>query len=580
MKKAYGRHSHKTHKKVDLKLLLEQPTNKQSSKQAEGIEFSDSDTNAIDKSPALYHDDSPTANNTETSFLSSAFNSMSSDPGNKALELKSGVPDAKKTSDPLNGLLDFLTVPKCKRKSKRIKPNPFHHSEQFSENNGFDFKEALTDVNTFVESLQQPDEFNDSENKVQKEAQIPGQVTKCLIFNDESQLKKNVYGSYRSMLRSSVEYVVDDDDSDKLSRQNAEVKITPIQDDVGSLAKEDESSADEAGETNENVPLTQNFNQLKAMGSNIQYNDDIRFVMEGSLPAVKKFITMIQEVRSSEGLRNYIANYYTDEFWDLLQNNADDPYLLMVLSTLGRMHSKLAIGHFVQLSRYTPRNDLGKHYQTQYEEIFKVFGNHTTLGVKTLNSLKEKKQAIIEDPRITDYLARIPFCPEIISLLPFVDLDKNAKSFWKLTTNINIQNNIENADYIKSCVSLTNTRNFDTRNVTNLLNFSLQYILTNFQDTDKQHLLILHLGLCSNILHLHKKKVLKVSYDLSPIYENLDMAKLDFVHNLFLLNYAYLLKFAGKEIDTSITKSLLCWATNIDDLNNSFKERADYILNS
>ncbi|KAL6940253.1 hypothetical protein ACO0QE_004151 [Hanseniaspora vineae] len=576
MKKIYGRNAYKTHKTVNLNHLLQEPTNKRTYTQAAGVEFSDSDTETNDKTPNLDNGESPLTNNTQDSFLSSA--SMFSEVENKVSKMKTDVPDSSQISDPLNGLLDFLTVPKRKHKAKRVKLTPRFHTEQVPENTDFDFKEALTDVSTFVESLQQPDEFDGFENENKKaDVQIERHATSPVAINDGSLPKKNVYGAYRSMLRSFEQHEGDDDE---LSQKHEKIMRSETQDDNISSDEEEKSRIDDAEKTNKNAPLTQNFNQLKTMGSNIQYNDDIRFVMEGSLPGAKKLITMIQEIRASEGLQSYIANYYSDEFWQMLQSNAGDPYLLTVLCVLERMHKKLEVGHFVQLFCYTPRTDLGKYYQTKYEDIIKIFGNHRNLGLATLNNLKETKPMILEDSQIIDFLARIPFCRELLSLLPFVKLDTNAKKFWKLTTNLNIQKNIENVDYIKSCVSLTNTKNFDTRNVTNLLNYSLRYILKNFQDTDRQHLLILHLGLCSNILHIHKNHVSKVSCELSSIYENLDMTKLDFVHNLFLLNYAYLLKFAGKEIDDLMKKCLLCWAKGIDDLNDSFKERVDYILST
>ncbi|SSD60396.1 uncharacterized protein SCODWIG_02157 [Saccharomycodes ludwigii] len=522
-------------------------------------------------------------------------------------------PSTTLNEDPLNGMLDFLNneyaiSPRRKKKPKLISSN--NNRDSYSEINNTlsttttpeidgvafnNLQEKIDGVSTYITKIDS--EFANSliaqtSNIKETPPEDKANTFTAAVVVDDKQ-KKNFYGPKRSHL---VKLSNDNEDSDE----------------TNSVASYD------CINTDDELPSTQDFNQLINMGTDLQFNDDINFILEKQCEFHEKMISLILAIANSPYLKKYIIRYKYKDILGWCFKNKDKKFLfLQVLlafliglqaspndtfwdSAFGVEDYCYLLGNKINnIEEYFVHEklELSKYGGLDFADLLNTLRTDETdikyLILKVLNVTRPEN--IVNNLKIQNALANIFMVnsdKDKYTEMIFPLLDPKYYSLFLQYLVDNFNKYKENEQYLKLLVKVSNEcNNFEIVRLTKL---SLQYICEqgcNIHE-DKMDLVILHLGICLNILSGTGKRIQVEDIDIksilklfdSQIFKQMDRQDSNFfIENLFILVFSYIVLLCEIQLEVTkidfIKEQLRIFAsTDIGMQNQSIEHHIQHIL--
>lgn len=466
--------------------------------------------------------------------------------------------DSKRESTALE-MLDFLDKPKKKKR----KTNYTKHNPATSEENTIaskitdDFQKTIDSVNGILLSLKDPEEA--TKEKLH-EQYVDG-------VEEERQGSQKTYGRTRTILfRESQADELDSDPESEFPSINNDVK------------REDDAT-------------TYHFNQLRTMGENLKYQDDIEFIMNSERPLklhdiVSRLLNLALSMITNDGLCAYIIKYHHKNVWkwcfsktdckdqtlsllqgfiactipvdvnDVLWRTIDMENFILPLTRQYSVKQKIKGTRFTQMNYQDflkkTSGRPGLYYALRLLE--KKLATTTEISENVLLRLADLLQEYEDNPEtLEDLSSLVEKC--LLPIFRMENLGAYTKILSRLLEVVNRYPN--NAHVIKSLIKLTNekcilSRLTDAKSVA-LLHSSLSYINNSvvvfhqIEETHITNMVILYLGLCLNLLTTSHSPSFQISTTISRsmyhIFQhifNSKEKKLLFIKSMFLLVFAYI----------------------------------------
>lgn len=481
---------------------------------------------------------------------------------------------------------DFLDNAQKPQKRRRINQEGRFEDRQDEEDSGENrnpLNSTIDDLDKFLSSLKSGDEML-LQDTFKKELQKS--VENSTVKDNTGKL---TYGRSRTMLISK-------DDEEGLEAEDEDPKSTKLDDE-----KKDGSQ-------------TFHINELKNMGDMLQYQADLELLLEGSPSRMSRFqfvshlLNIALAMNGDPEFCRYIKKKQTIEMWNRIfsQFDLNDAVLLLIQGFLAikfQLPSEelpeffdefvLALYKFTKLPEngisgnkiaqlnyadflHNTQNRTGKEYAlklcVQYPAVLLSYSplvnqivhdleGNASLPLGFFSAIEQlvSSEKILQDDSLVSMIAN-----KLVDLLPIY---------------------CENDHLIKSLILVTNEKIAERES--EIFQLSMKFVLDHLPPLGSVDVLILHLGLCLNVisgdtakLHVENTLWLQAQNQFQKLKSNNDYS---FLLNLFYLNFAYMTVLLDKRLSTKaktdLTSQLELFAQDSQHYNESIPEKIRYIRN-
>ncbi|AQZ16064.1 RAD61 (YDR014W) [Zygosaccharomyces parabailii] len=439
------------------------------------------------------------------------------------------------------------------------------------------FNKTIDDLNKFISSLKNGDESSIQET-------FKEELEKSLELKSSGGSGKLTYGHSRTILLSK-------DEEEGLEADEDELKLSKEQ--------KDDSQ-------------TYHINELKNMGDNLKYQDDLELLMEGSPTKMSRphftsnLLSIALTMNADEDFCCYVNEHQAAEMWRWFfsQRDWNDPVLILMqgwLSTIFHLPADDLPPFFQSFVAASYSNNVLPHSSTvvtkiaqlNYKDFLQRTRNSTSqeyalklcLQYPGLLSSKELVESIVDNfvKKVKSPKSSFPVIERIVSSALVQGVAWAPTLFNRLVTLLPAYCNDDSL--IKCLILLTNERAMPKQNLA--FKISMEFVLNHFWPLrlEQTDILILHLGLCLNIIGSSKE----MSVDDSQWAQaNHTFSKLSHCHeidcflpNMFYLNFAYMTVSSNKKLQsrtrTKLAEKLNSFAEEARHYNKSIPDKIKYV---
>ncbi|AMD22019.1 HGL321Wp [Eremothecium sinecaudum] len=374
--------------------------------------------------------------------------------------------------------------------------------------------------------------------------------------------------------------------------------------------------------------VSQHFNQLKAMGGNLKYQNDLDFILHGdaSITPGKRRTEMLRlclDITANDKLRQHIIKYYHYDVWKWCIRVLDPKDLVtsflqcfimdkIPLPTNDKTWSMVSISEFIlQLvtdALTTPKIKGSRLVKHNYKDFLGAIECDTPSQF-AIHIWDKYIPPMTDDPKVIPLLLHrlgdrdpktiSPLLSLLERHLPAIEstqdaFEGNYSKLFQLLIPL-WPDWRQNEYYVKCFIKLTNSSHLlaKVENKSMLLQQSICYInerqstLWTHTDPSCIDIVILHLGLCLNLIVeitsiITDTELQSMKSIFKEISQRIADGQMSFMANLFLLIFAYSVHKKDLELNATEHKYLIsklkAFSMDVNSYNESIFERTNYIL--
>ncbi|AQZ17691.1 RAD61 (YDR014W) [Zygosaccharomyces parabailii] len=440
------------------------------------------------------------------------------------------------------------------------------------------FNKTIDDLNKFISSLKRGDESSIQET-------FKEELEKSLELKGSGDSGKLTYGHSRTILLSK-------DEEEGLEADEDELKLSKEQ--------KDDSQ-------------TYHINELKNMGDILKYQDDLELLMEGSPTKMSRpnftsnLLSVALTINADEDFCCYVNERQVADMWRWFfsQKDWNDPVLMLMqgfLSTKFHLPADDLPPFFPSFVAALYSNNVLPHSSTvatkiaqlNYKDFLQGTRNRKSqeyalklcLQYPGLLSSKELVESIVDNfvKKVQSPKSSFPVIEHIVSKNALVQGVARAPTLFNSLVAL-LPAYCNDDSLIKCLILLTNERAMPQPNLA--FKVSMEFVLNHFWPLpiEQTDILILHLGLCLNIIGNSKE----MSVDDSQWAQaNHAFSKLSHCHeidcfllNMFSLNFAYMTVTLNKQLQSrtkaKLAEKLKSFAEEAQHYNKSIPDKINYV---